>query len=43
MLTSMCARVTLQIKGVVKSFATECAQITFAVTVTLHVTVEKAL
>ena len=39
----MCACVTLQIEGVVESFTTECAQITFAVTVTLHVTVEKAL
>ena len=34
---------TLQIEGVVESFTAECAQITFAVTVTLHVTVEKAL
>jgi hypothetical protein len=35
--------VTLQIKGIVKSFATEGAKVSLCVTVTLHVTVEKPL
>ena len=39
----MSSGVSLQIEGVVESFATECAEISLGVTVTLHVSVEQPL
>jgi len=39
----VCACVSLQIEGVVEAFAAEGAEVTLAVAVTLHVTVQKSL
>ena len=41
--TCMSSSMTLQIEGIVESLATEGAQVTLDVAVTLHVTVQKAL
>ncbi len=41
--TSVCARVSFQIKRIVESLATKGAQITFDVGMTFRVTVEKTL
>ena len=43
MLTSVCSRMTLQIEGVVKSLAAECAEVPLGVAVALHVPVQQAL
>ena len=39
----MCAGVSLQIKGVIESFATEGAEVALCVAVALHVPVQQAL
>ena len=39
----MCAGVSLQIKGVIESFATEGAEVALCVAVALHVTVQQPL
>ena len=41
-LTGMCARVSLQVEGVVEALAAEGAEIAFDVRVTLHVPVQQS-
>lgn len=38
--TRVGSRVSLQVKSIIESLAAECAQITFDVAVTLHMTIE---
>lgn len=40
---SVCSRVSFQVKRIVETFATECAQVSLNIRVAFHVTIEQSL
>ena len=41
--TCMSACMPLQVKGIIKTFTTECAKVSFSITMALHVPIQKPL
>ena len=41
--TCMCSSVSFQVKSIIESFTTKCAQISFCITVALHVSIQQSL